>query len=191
MKRPRIIAAVLATSLLTASLAFAQTLYRWVDKDGKVQYSDTPPNTDAKVTQKNPGGGSADDTPLPYALQLAMKNNPVTLFVGNNCGEYCANGRSLLSKRGIPYAEKNAEVNRDAAEALNKAAGSLTVPTLLVGTNVVTGYTEESWHSALDAAGYPRTKLPSVRLPPPTPPPAPAPATAATPPATPEAGAAK
>jgi glutaredoxin len=179
--------AVLATVLLTASLAFAQTLYRWVDKDGKVQYSDTPPNTDAKVTQKNAGGGS-DDAPLPYALQMAMKNNPVTLFVGNSCGEFCANGRALLSKRGIPYAEKNAEVNRDAAEALNKAAGSLTVPTLLVGSNAVAGYTEESWHSALDAAGYPRTKLPSVRLPSPTPPPTPA---AATPPATPEAGAAK
>jgi len=177
--------------VLTTSLAFAQTLYRWVDKDGKVQYSDTPPNTDAKVTQKDSRGGSADDATLPYGLQMAMKNNPVTLFVGNNCGEFCANGRALLSKRGIPYAEKNAEVNRDAAEALNKAAGSLTVPTLLVGSNAVTGYTEESWQSALDAAGYPRTKLPSTRLPSPTPPPAPPAPAAAAPPAAPEAGAAK
>jgi glutaredoxin len=188
MKRPFKIGVAVLVVLLSTTCALAQTLYRWVDKDGKVQYSDTPPNSDAKVTQKDVAAG-ADSAPLPYALQMAMKNNPVTLFVGNSCGEFCANGRALLSKRGIPYAEKNAEVNRDAAEALNKAAGSLTVPTLLVGSNAVTGYTEESWHSALDAAGYPRTKLPSVKLPSPTPPPPPP--AAATPPATPEAGGAK
>ena len=37
------IAAWLALSCLSPSLAWAQTLYKWVDKDGKTQYSDKPP----------------------------------------------------------------------------------------------------------------------------------------------------
>ena len=40
---------VLAVALCFAAAADAQTnVYRWVDKDGKVQYSDTPPPKDAK-----------------------------------------------------------------------------------------------------------------------------------------------
>ena len=186
---------IAAIAALFATAAAAQTnVYRWVDKDGKVQFSDSPPNNDAKVTEKRVGGGSADDSQLPYGLQQAMKKSPVTLYVGNSCGEFCSEARALLTRRGIPYSERNAEVNRPAADALAKIAGSLTVPTLQVGDQALAGYTEDSWNSALDAAGYPRTRLPSLKLPPPTPPTPPAPPAsqpAATPPASPEAGAAK
>ena len=50
---------VMAAALCFATAADAQTnVYRWVDKDGKVQYSDTPPPKDAtNATQKSMGGG--------------------------------------------------------------------------------------------------------------------------------------
>jgi glutaredoxin len=179
--KPLKIGIVVLAALLPATPAMAQ-VYRWVDKEGKVHFSDTPPNEDAKVTQqRTPGGGGADESQLPYGLQMAMKNHPVTLYVGNNCGEFCSNGRALLAKRGVPYRERNAEVNRGDAEALNSLAGSLTVPTLQVGTQALAGFTEDAWNSALDAAGYPRTKLPGLKLPSPTPPPPP-PAPPKTPP---------
>jgi hypothetical protein len=40
------IAVLLATATVTAQV------YKWVDKDGKVQYSDTPPPADAKASPK-------------------------------------------------------------------------------------------------------------------------------------------
>ena len=55
----------------------------------------------------------SDEAQLPYATQQAMKTSPVTLYVSNNCGDLCADGRSLLQNRGIPYAERNAETNPD------------------------------------------------------------------------------
>ena len=50
----------LAALGLAAVAGAQQTLYRWVDKDGKLQYSDIQPNTDAKVTEKALKGGGPD-----------------------------------------------------------------------------------------------------------------------------------
>ena len=147
---------------LAAAFAHAQsTVYRWVDKDGKVQFTDSPPPADAKgVSERRMGGGYIEESQLPYATQMAAKRHPVTLFTSNDCGDLCAQGRALLSQRGIPYQEKNAQVNQADQEALQKAAGSLSVPFLLVGEANVRGFDEGSWNAALDRAGYARTRLP-------------------------------
>lgn len=168
----------LAAALFAVFAAQAQTsVYRWVDKDGKVHFSDAPPAEDAKdVKQKQMGGGSADDSNLPYATQMAMRRNPVTFYTGNACGDLCNSARNLLSNRGIPFAEKNAESNPADGEALKKLTGELRVPVLVIGQNTLKGYESDTWHSALDTAGYPRTRLPSQPVartvsPPPAPPP--------------------
>jgi glutaredoxin len=196
------LAALLAAALLLPALAAAQAnVYRWVDKDGKVHYSDTPPPEPAKsLTQKRVGGGYAETSQLPYATQVAMQKSPVTIYTGADCGDPCKLGRSLLAKRGIPFSDRDAQGNPEDAEALKKLVGAIEVPVLTVGTSKVKGYEEGAWHSALDAAGYPRTALPGQLPPRPpaaakkaeTPPPAPEapPATEAPPPA-PNAAAAK
>jgi len=151
-------------ALLAASAALhaaGQTsVYRWVDKDGNVHFSDTPPLEDAIVTEKRMGGGRAETSQLPYATQMAMKRSPVTLFSSKNCGEICANGRDLLASRGIPYSERYPELIPADADALKKLIGALEVPVLVVGETTLKGYNDATWNAALDGAGYPRTKLP-------------------------------
>lgn len=153
--------AVLAAALLLPAVAAAQSnVFRWVDKDGKVHYSDSPPESATKdVTQKRLGGGGGESR-LPYATQVAAQKSPVTLYTGADCGEPCTLGRGLLAKRGIPFSERDAQGNATDAEALKKLIGGLEVPVLTVGANKVKGYEDAAWHSALDAAGYPRTALP-------------------------------
>ena len=162
--------------------AVAQTsVYRWVDKDGKVHFSDTPPPQDARSSsQKTLGGGYVDQSQLPYATQVAMKKSPVTLYIGGDCGEPCSEGRELLAKRGVPYTAKNAQTNAADQEALRKLVGALEVPALVVGETVLKGYSEASWNAALDAAGYPRTRAPG-QPPAPVKEPEPAPPVAASP----------
>jgi glutaredoxin len=160
----RLIAGAIVLAALAASLAAtAQTnVYRWVDKDGKVHFSDTPPPEEAKsVSQKRMGGGYTEESQLPYATQMAMKRNPVTLYTASGCGTPCDRGRDLLSNRGVPFSEKNASGNQADRDALMKAAGSAEVPLLMIGENKVRGYDEDQWNSALDGGGYPRTRLPS------------------------------
>lgn len=153
---------VCALALLAAAAAQAQsTVYRWVDKDGKVQFTDSPPPADAKgASERRMGGGYVDETQLPYATQVAAKRHPVTMYVSTDCGDLCAQGRALLSKRGVPYAEKNAQASQADQEALQKIAGGLSVPVLLVGETTLKGFDEGSWTAALDRAGYARTRLP-------------------------------
>jgi glutaredoxin len=163
--KPRIPALLcLAAALaLAATAAQAQsTVYRWVDKQGNVQYTDTPPPADAKsVTEKRMrGGGPSSEEQVPYATQMAAKRNPVTLYVSSDCGDFCSQGKALLSQRGVPFTEKNAQMDQEAQDALMKAAGSLSVPFLVIGSSNVRGFDQESWHSALDRAGYARTRLP-------------------------------
>ena len=160
MGNTKLALAIAACALACA--AQAQTsVYRWVDKDGKVQFTSEPPPADAtNVTQKRMGGSGSDEGQLPYATQQAMKRNPVTLYVSNNCGDLCADGRKLLADRGIPYTERNAETNPADADKLKQLVGALQVPLLTVGDRSVKGFDAGNWNSALDGAGYPRTKLP-------------------------------
>ncbi len=158
------IATFLAAALLASAAASAQqTVYRWVDKSGKVHFSDTPPPEEAKsVSQKRMGGGYVEDSQLPYATQVAMKRSPVTLYTGADCGDPCERGRGLLSRRGIPFSERDAQGNAQDQEALKKLVGGLEVPVLVIGESKIKGYEEGQWNSALDGAGYPRTAIPGA-----------------------------
>ena len=160
--KPRIPVLICLAAALAASAAQAQsTVYRWVDKDGKVQFTDHPPPADAKsATERRMGGGGSSEEQVPYATQMAMRRHPVTLYTSSDCGDYCAEGRALLSKRGVPFSEKNAQASQADQDALMKAAGSLSVPFLIVGEAKVRGFDEAAWHAALDRAGYARTRLP-------------------------------
>ena len=153
----------LALWLALATVAGAQEIFRWVDKDGKVHYGDAlPPPVEVKSSQtKKLGDSVIEQDAVPYSVSIAMKNNPVTLYA-NSCGEACANAKALLAKRGIPFTEKNPQTDTDAATALKAAVGALQVPTIVIGANSLPGFEEDGWNAALNAAGYPRVN-PNVR----------------------------
>ena len=190
MRSQTVPCALFAAAFLVTFQAQAQTnVYRWVDKDGNVQFSDAPPPEDARgVTQKRLGGGYVDET-LPYATQLAMRRNPVTLYTGGDCGrsDLCTRGRELLSQRGVPFTERDVQSNPADGETLKKLIGALEVPVLVVGESNIKGYEEDAWQGALDSAGYPRERAPgqgpSRAVIPPPPPVKPEPAPNATEPA--------
>ncbi|MEP7154763.1 MAG: glutaredoxin family protein [Betaproteobacteria bacterium] len=176
---------ILAAACLGGN-ALAQQLYKWVDADGKVTYSDVPPPKDAKnVQQKNMSDASGNDDNTPYSVRIAIERNPVVLYA-NACGEPCDSARALLKTRGIPYADRNPEKDPAAMDALKKATGEQQVPVLTIGEGVQKGFGAEDWNAALTSAGYPRNN-PNLR---PRTPPAPAPGTpgspaTSTPPSTP------
>lgn len=152
----------------TATL-FAAQLYRWVDEKGNVEWRDTPPPPTAKKVERRKIGVSTIETSeLPYSVQQAVKNFPVTLWL-TDCGDTCNKARAHLDRRGVPYTERNVQSD---VEAFKKASGgSMEVPLLFVGSNQLKGYLESDWDAALDTAGYPKTALTAARPKPKTPPP--------------------
>lgn len=157
MKR---IAILSALAILTAAPAGAAQLYRWVDDKGNVEYRDTPPPASAKkVETRSFRGGSVDTSGLPFSVQQAVKNFPVTLW-NTPCGAPCDQARAHLARRGVPHSEKDPQQD---PEAFQKLTGGLDVPVLYVGSTRIKGYQEAEWDSALDIAGYPKTALPGTK----------------------------
>jgi glutaredoxin len=157
--------------MLSVTMVSAAQLYRWVDDKGKVEWRDTPPpSTASKVEQRNISGNITAPQPLPYSVQQAAKNFPVTLWA-NNCGPACDQARAHLAQRGVPYTEMDPVTNM---EAFQKAtAGAKTVPVVFIGSTRLQGYLVSDWDNALDFAGYPKQALVKAPV---TRPPAPAPA---------------
>ncbi len=149
--------AALSLLLMTVTAAHAQQLYRWVDQNGRVTYSQNPPPAGAakNIQQKRLGSGSVvEGSDLPYAAQIAVKNFPVTLYTSPECSDACKQGRDALSKRGIPF--KEISVGDDqSVDALRKLSGGTRIPTLQVGSQISTGFEPDAWKNALDNAGYP------------------------------------
>lgn len=138
--------------------AQSASLYRWVDAEGKVHYTEQPPPPSAakKVEEKTIGTPPADDGQLPYATRVAAKNFPVTLY-NSGCGDACTKAREHLTRRGVPFNEKDAGTPEVQAE-LKKLIGALEVPVLTVGTVTrLKGYEAGAWNAALDEAGYPKS----------------------------------
>jgi glutaredoxin len=151
--------AILAFILLVLTCLAQAQMYRWTDETGKVHYTDTPPPAKAKnVEKKNFSSGQGGEGPLPYALQDAVKNFPVTLYTADDCKEYCAQARALLDKRGVPYKEIPVSDAKGIAE-LKRLSGGNSVPVMSVGRAVQNGFESSAYNAALDNAGYPRTSL--------------------------------
>jgi len=157
----------------SCALAWSQTqqVYRYVDPDGRVVYSDKPPPADARDAQaKRIGRNTIETSSLSYAAAQAQERFPVTLY-SFDCGEVCRQGEALLNRRGVPYSGVNVETP-EGAEQLSKMTGELRAPVLQVGDRTfIKGYSEAQWNKALDEAGYPKAPAPRTtvagRAPPP------------------------
>jgi glutaredoxin len=148
--------------LLLASAVGAQSMYRWVDKEGKVHYTDQPPpKAEAAQVEKKQSVLLGVDQTATYTLRKATADYPVTLYTDKDCAP-CKDARNHLTRRGVPFTEKNI-YNDDALQAELKAlSGSdkMTVPLVKIGKKTINGFLASEWDSLLDASGYPKAATP-------------------------------
>lgn len=167
---------LLALLAAQAGPAAAQTtLYKIVEPDGRITYTDRPVrNTTGKVSPVGANGATGapiDDTLalLPLPLRTVATRFPVTLFTVPECAP-CDRAREFLKQRGIPYRERQASTEAD-REVWQRVVGAPEAPALGIGSQMLRGFAPDNWVEYLDAAGYPRDN----RLPPNYQPPAPGP----------------
>ncbi len=81
----------------------AQQVYRQVDKNGKVTFSDRAPTASTDAGRGLAGVGASHarrNAGLPYELRQVAQRYPVTLYSSDECGP-CGTARSLLITRGV------------------------------------------------------------------------------------------
>ncbi len=144
--------AIQAVFMLATGHLYAQQVYKSIDKNGRVTYSEVPPlpGSGDKLT-----GESAANTPLPYALQQIVSRYPVTLYTTADCAP-CINARLMLTQRGVPFTERTVSSNED-IDAYKKLNGDTSMPLGTIASQQLKGYEETEWTKYLDAAGYPKS----------------------------------
>jgi hypothetical protein len=145
-------------ALAACAGALAQTqVYRYIDADGKVVYSDRAPTGDVKDVQtKRVGANFVQTNEVGFATQQASERFPVTLYTFD-CGEVCQNAESLLNRRGVPFAVVNVQEPAGQARLVALTKDPM-APVLTVGDKLIAkGYNEARWQALLDEAGYPKT----------------------------------
>jgi len=162
--RPRVFAAgALAGMIAAGAAAQTQQIYRYVDPDGRIVYSDhVPPANARNVEAKRLSPNLIETDQLSLAARRAQDRFPVTLYTFP-CGDVCERAEALLNRRGVPYTMVNVQDTRG-AEKLKQLTGDLQAPVLQAGDKlVVTGFSDTQWQALLDSAGYPKT--PPLRRP--------------------------
>ena len=154
---------LLVMLLLAGTSIHAGEVYRWVDAQGGVYYSDQPPPPSARQSTKVKGKGNVVDVDKEsFENRLAREKNPVVLYI-TPCGPICDQARDHLTQRGIPFTVKNPAKEPEIALELKKLVGAVEVPVLVVGKTHQKGFEASSWNSLLDTAGYAKTPLVSAK----------------------------
>jgi glutaredoxin len=152
----RSVLAVLIGTMCLLGVANAQ-VYKSVDANGKVTFSDTPPEGATKVEARNFDSSDSVTASLPYTLATPAKSMPVTLYTSTNC-QPCVDGKAYLKQIGIPFNEKTVTTNADVQKVTELTGGSQ-MPILTIGSIKLIGYNIGDWRSNLTLAGYPESNM--------------------------------
>lgn len=156
----------------------ARTVVECVEPDGSVTFRDScPPETTVKGVRELRGVGPAGPN-----VAAAAAAFPIVVYTVPDC-DACDLVRNALAGRNFPFREIDVQDDAARQEELRSRTGGLTVPGILIGDQVLTGYSRDALDDALARAGYPIEGLPAGTA---VPPPA-APADTATESAQPEA----
>lgn len=133
-------------------------LWRWTDVRGQINYGDHPPANARNLLKIDLMTiGSTTQALLPYQLRHAASNFPVILYTTKDCPP-CNSAREYLHRRGVPFAERTVESSDDGME-LKRLTNAEGVPVATLGGQVMVAFDSDTWGSALDATGYPRTSM--------------------------------
>ena len=138
--------ALLTILLIVAGPSFAE-IYRWVDEEGQVHFSDEKPNNanfkevqiDDKISSYQ---GISYGTYKAETSKTASKYE-VIMFSASWCG-YCKKAKTYFKKSKIRYTNYDIEKSSK-GKRLYKQMGAAGVPVILVGTKRMNGFSESGF----------------------------------------------
>jgi glutaredoxin len=144
--------------MMCVGAAQAQQIYRWVDANGRVQYSAEKPPAGTQSSVVPPRVSAVPGQAVPAATASGGAKSPVAarpevkMYATDWCG-YCRQAREYFARNGIAFTELDIEKSA-AANAEHKALGGKGVPLILVGKERMNGFSEPQMVQLLKRAGY-------------------------------------
>ena len=157
----RISALVLFLVFIYTTTPALSEIYRWVDKNGNVSFSDTPPEGPSEVVDLEPittfkssvlpkiepENSSNTDRQQPPEATFS-KRNKVDLYVTDWC-PYCKKAEAFFAARNIEVSIYNIEKDRKAFKRKQSLDGSNGVPFAVINGEKIHGFNETLYLKAL------------------------------------------
>jgi glutaredoxin-like YruB-family protein len=155
--------------LLVVSLAGAE-MFQWMDENGVVTFKDTPPPASKKRRKvKVYKDSDFDPAPPPQPLTASRSDKgagvspqqtatpkkerfsgTVEMYATDWCG-YCKQAQRYMNSKGIAYVAYDIEKD-SAAKRRHKELGGRGVPLIIIGSNKMSGFSEESLEYYLNSS---------------------------------------
>lgn len=123
-------------------------IYRWVDENGKIHFTDKPPETakTQKVRVQVNSFTSTKISPFKFDASLISKrvaSTDVVMYSTTWCG-YCKKARRYFTQQNIPFEEYDVEKSSKGKKDY-KALKGRGVPIILVGERRMNGFSVASF----------------------------------------------
>ena len=149
-------------------------LYKWVDANGVVHFSDQPhkedpndipietrPSVKSKPSVKiapDPIKQPATPLPVPFPARAPVANPPtpaysdgdVELFVTRNC-RYCTMARNYLNAKGVPFTEYDVQKDKAALQRKRRLYPRRGGPLAVINGQTILGFSPADYEAALAA----------------------------------------
>jgi glutaredoxin len=139
-----------------ASIPASAQIHRWVDADGRVQYSDKPPpgvkSAPVEARINSYGGTPVVSGTAAPAAKAEQSRPEIKMFATDWC-PHCRRAQAFFAKQGIRYTHIDIEKS-EAGRAEYRSLGGRGVPLIVVGEQRMSGFGEERLAQMLRAAGY-------------------------------------
>ncbi|MFL5733874.1 MAG: glutaredoxin family protein [Chloroflexia bacterium] len=96
-----------------------------------------------------------ENRPAESTAERGVNYPLVTIYTSNDC-RWCGVAKQYLAERGVPYTEKNVELDEAAGMEAIQLAGKRGTPVIVVGTSVIVGFQRDQLDAAL-GPGVPST----------------------------------
>jgi glutaredoxin len=126
---------LLITSLLFFTNTVHAEIYKWVDENGKVNFSDKKPKKRKVEKIKLKINSYASVT---YDTSLYGTGNNVIIYTTEKC-VFCKKAKRYFKKNNIAYTEYDIEKNASAKKRYD-AMGATGVPVILIGKKRMNGF---------------------------------------------------
>ena len=156
---------VITLMLLTAATAWAGSIYKWVDENGVVHYSDHAPDEDdvtGEIETREAAAGSPPPpsekgaTPAPPAVEAPTpeprrQTASVEIYTTSWC-RYCKDAKNYFRTRGIPFKEYDIEKDTAAARRHRRYNPRGGVPVTVINGRAIVGYAPAAFACALEGS---------------------------------------
>lgn len=127
--------------LLLLSPTVSAEIYRWVDENGNIQFSDSPPEqedvSEVEVDINTYEYIDQGDIEYYQPPQKASRQK-VVMYATSWCG-YCAKARKYFNQKGIRFLEYDIEKDKRAKKRYDAIGGS-GVPVIFIGKQRMNGF---------------------------------------------------